>query len=186
MSPGAYLRRIADDYKDVAVETGQDMKARPFKSCVVLSSLGATVYLIRTNPSEESFHTQLVEHSLSLLQVGDPTRNPKGDGHIQHLSQCYNAGLLRRFSLGVCSVMWHDKFDREVDMFEARCKPLKVGWVEMWGRVLDVGVVGRWRGMDMAMMDYDINPTEWPQEEGQDGSLWLWQKYFTHLWNAKG
>lgn len=177
-----YFKLIAYDYREVAIETGQSMKARPIRSGLILSSLGGWIYLTKTNPSESAFHSQLVEHRLDLLLVGSPIRNPESDEHLNHIAECYNAGLLRRFTFGICSIIWLDRFDPKVDMYEARCKDMKVGWVEMFNRVVDFGIHNRWRFLDMAMMDYDINPGEWPEEKEMESK---WRRYLKSLLSSK-
>ncbi|ELT94598.1 hypothetical protein CAPTEDRAFT_178561 [Capitella teleta] len=177
-----YLKQIYYDYREALIETGQSMKEKPVKTGVILSTLVLCRYLSKHNPSEGSFHDQLVRHRQDLMLLGGPIRNPESDNHIQTIAQQCNAGVLRRFSLGVCSVMWEDRFDPAVNNYEARCKDLSVGWVEMWSRVVDFGILDRWTWMEMAMMDYDINPTEWPQDEAQEKK---WQRYLKEWMNAK-
>ena len=162
--PGGYLKAILEDYKAVAVETGQDIKARPIKSGFVFSILGAVTYLIKTNPSEQSFRAGLVENTNDLLQLSDAIRRPSCDDHMQMLVKGYNEGTIRRLNLGVCSIMWLDNFDKDVDFFQAHCKQLRVGWLNMKERIVDVGVVNRWIYLEKYMEDFDINPQEWPDE----------------------
>jgi hypothetical protein len=156
---------VLEDYKMVVIETGQDMKERPIKAGIYIGLLGAIGFLGKTNPSEGSFREELLENMDELLLIGEPIRNPNSDGHMQKLMWCYNNDQIRRLNLGVCSLMWQDNFAKEVDLFEAQCKPLKVGWLDMKERVLDIGIAGRWLWLNKAMIDYDINPTEWPEEQ---------------------
>jgi len=162
---GKYFRSIYEDYRTVAVETWADMKKAKVKSAVYITSLTGSGVLIATNPSETLFYEQLVNNLNDLMMVGDPIRNVNSENHTQMLSRYWNERRLRRFTFGVCSVMWVDNFDRQVDLYEAQCKHLKVGWLDWWKTVVDVGVAGRWRYLDRAMLDYDINPEEWPDEK---------------------
>jgi len=159
-----YFMNIYDDYRTVAVETWADMRANKTKSVIYGIVLGTSGYLIATNPSETHFYKQLMENTNDLLQVGDPIRNMNSDSHMQELYRNWNQGRLRRFTFGVCSVMWVDNFDRDVDLYEAQCKHLKVGWLDWKDKMVDVGIAGRWRLLDRAMFDYDINPNEWPTD----------------------
>ena len=166
---GNYFKRILDDYVAVGQEILQDMKARPIKSSIYIGLIGTSLYFAKRNPSEASFQEQLVNNSNDLLLLSDLIRNPSSDSHIQKLVRANNEGTLRRFSFGVCSIIWMDNFGKEVDVYEAHCKPLKVGWVEMMtDRVVDVGILDRWIYMDDAMIDFDINPEEWPEEENKE------------------
>ncbi len=183
---GNYFKRILDDYVAVGEEILQDMKDRPIKSLIYGSLLGTSLYFGKKNPSEASFQEQLVDNANDLLLLSDLIRNPASDSHIQKLVKANNEGVLRRFSFGVCSIIWMDNFGREVDVYEAHCKPLKVGWVEMLTeRVVDIGVLGHWIYMDQAMIDFDINPEEWPDEKDEEepGKMKALTKMFTKLRN---
>ena len=149
----------------VAVETMEDMKARPIKSAIYLSILGTGFYFTKQNPSESTFHRQLVDYNNELLLLGDAIRNPRSDHHVETVTRWHNQGRLRRFTFIVFSVMWLDNFDRCVDVYEARAPSLKVRWRDMPSRVVDVGVLGRWWWLDDAMLDYDINPEEWGETQ---------------------
>jgi hypothetical protein len=119
---------------------------------------------MKKNPSATDFYSQLTDFANDMATVGEPIRNPASDAHIQYLVKCANAGLLRRFTFGVFSVMWVDNFDASVDLYEARCKLLKVGWMEWPKRIVDYGVLGHWWKLEKAMTDYDVNPTEWTEK----------------------
>ena len=155
----------------VGVETLQDMKNRPFKTTIYLGLLGGIAYLGKTNPSELDFQEQLVHNCNELLQVGDPIRNPNSDSHMQKLLQHYNAGLMRKLNLGICSIMWMDNYEKGTDLYDAQCKSLKVGWMDMKDRTVDVGILGKWWWIEKAMLDYDINPNEWPEEDSNKKTL---------------
>jgi len=158
---GNYFKNIYKDYETVGLETLTDMRKHKLRSTVYLSALGGSLYLMSTNPSEQAFYTQLTENTNDLLMVGDPIRNIHSDTTMQSLTRYLNQRRLRRFTFGVCSVMWIDNYDPCVDLYEAQCKHLKVGWLEWKDKIVDVGVAGRWRGLDRAMIDYDINMEEW-------------------------
>lgn len=143
------------------METLHDAKQHPFKTSAYFASLSVAAYFMKTNPTKLQFERQLTECANDLAIVGDPIRNPHSDKHIQHLVYCANAGLLRRTNLAVFSVMWTDNYDPAVDVYEARCKLLKVGWFEWPERVIDIGILGHWRWLERVMIDYDINPDEW-------------------------
>lgn len=163
---GLYFKNILDDYKTVAGEIWQDMKDHPVKSVVYIGALGAVVYACKHNPDETSFRTQLLDNVTELATLGD-IRNPSTEHHVQTLVHYYNTGQTRHLNLGVCSLMWVDRFDRQVDLYEAQAKPLKVGWLDLRDRLLDIGFLDHWYWLDRAMLNYDINPLEWgekPQE----------------------
>ena len=141
------------------------MKEKPAKSVFYLSSLAGIGYLIKTNPNEQSFRGEILECSNELLLLGDAIRNPNSNDHVQDLIEAYNAGHIRRLNLGVCTLMWRDNYDASVDLYEARCKSTRVGWLGIKDRIMDIGVMGRWLWLEKALIDYDINPNEWKNEQ---------------------
>jgi len=161
---GQYFGNIYNDYRTVAVEATQDAKQHPFKTSAYFASLSVAAYFIKTNPTKQQFESQVTECSNDIAVVGEPIRNPDSDKHIQHLTCCANAGLLRRTTFGLFSVMWTDNYDSSVDVYEARCKLLKVSWAQWPERIVDIGILGRWRWLEQAMIDYDINPAEWSDD----------------------
>lgn len=161
---GQYFANIYNDYRTVAVEAAQDAKQHPLKTSVYVALLSVTAYFMKTNPSKRQFEAQLTECVNDIAVVGESIRNPISDKHIQHLACCANAGLLRRTTFGIFSVMWIDNYDPAVDIYEARCKLLKVGWFEWPEHIVDIGLLGHWRRLDAAMIDYDINPEEWEDQ----------------------
>ena len=156
---------IANDYKEVGKDILQDMKSQPIKSSLYIGAIGTFCYFWQHNPTEDSFRQQLVDKANDLLQLSDLIRNPTSNNYVQKLTRSYNEGLVRRFNLGVCSLIWLDNYDKGVDVYQAQCKSLKVGWLDMKDRIVDIGVLGRWIYMDKAMVDYDINPAEWEELE---------------------
>lgn len=145
----------------MAIDVRNDIKTHPLKASLYGLGITTLCYFSYKNPSEEQFHHQLVENMDELLTVGPSIRNPKTNEHFQMLLQQKNCNLLKRFSFGIFSVMWTDNFGNEVDLYEAHCKYLKVGWLDWKDRIVDVGILGRWRNLDKMMIDYDINSSEW-------------------------
>lgn len=160
-----YFKNIYGEYKSVAIDTKTDMKAHPYKASAYLSAIGLGLGLIWSNPSSDDFSNRLKENMNELMTVGEPIRNPLCDSHMQEMANYCNAGVLKRFTIGFFSLMWVDNYGEGVDLFEAQCKYLKIGWLEWRHRVVDVGVLGRWWVLDDRMKDYDINPQEWAHLE---------------------
>ena len=164
---GQYLLGIANDYKEAGQDILKDMKDKPLKSAFYIGTLSTLIYFCRHNPTEDSFREQLQNNANDLLLLSDLIRNPVSDSHVQKLISGYNEGVVRRLNLGVCSLMWLDNYDPQVDLYKAQCKPLKVGWLEMRERIVDIGVLERWIYMEKAMIDYDVNPAEWEELENR-------------------
>ena len=115
-------------------------------------------------PSEVTFRQQLICNANELQMVSDSIRNPHSNEHLQRLIELRNCGRLRYLSLFVCSFIWADNFDPEVDIYEAHCSYVTVGWTELPKKIIDIGFWNRWWFMSKAMENYDINPTEWGEK----------------------
>lgn len=146
------------------MEAVQDARQHPLKTSAYFASLSIAAYFVKTNPTKEQFECLVTECANDIAVVGDPIRNPCSDKHIRDLVCRANAGLLRRTTFALFSVMWIDNYDPSVDVYEARCKMLKVGWFDWPERIIDIGVLGRWRWLEQAMIDYDINSEEWEDQ----------------------
>lgn len=157
---GEYLSNMHRDYKAATVDVFTDMKERPFKAAFYIASLSAIGYMGSQAPDEENFEKELVEASNDLLLLSNLTRNQGSDIHVQKLMALQNAGVLRYMSLGVCSLIWEDHFDKRVALYDAKCDYLSVSWREFPDRIRDVGFMGRWHYLSKAMEDYDINEFE--------------------------
>lgn len=142
------------------------------KSAIYVALLGTAGYLMKTNPNESSFKEQLVNNTNDLLLLSDAIRNPRADSHTQKVMQYANAGRIRRLNLGVCSLMWLDNYEKGVDVYNAHCDPLKVGWLDLKERVVDIGIMNRWLLLQDSMTDFDINPQEWGEEVGDVDTDW--------------
>ncbi|XP_074643218.1 mitochondrial import inner membrane translocase subunit Tim29-like [Tubulanus polymorphus] len=155
-----YLYTMYNDYKMVAIECKDDMRGNPFKTACYLTGVAGLVTLIKTNPDEQSFRDGLLRNKLELLLIGEPIRNPKSDEFAQNALRLYDHEKIRRFNLGVASVIYHADHSKHVDLYEARCEPLKRKWLDYKDSVIDVGIFGRWIWLHETMKDFDINPNE--------------------------
>lgn len=149
----------------MAVEAAADAKQHPFKTSAYVALLSVALYFMKTNPTKQQFESEVTECANDIALVGEPIRSRSSDEHIQKLVCCANAGLLRRTTFGVFSVMWIDNHDPAVDVYEARCKLLKVGWFDWPERIVDIGILRRWRWLEQVMIDYDVNQSEWDEQE---------------------
>ncbi|XP_071953719.1 mitochondrial import inner membrane translocase subunit Tim29-like [Antedon mediterranea] len=157
---GEYLKALALDYKNVAKDTVSDAKARPIKASIYLIAAASLGYAAHRNPSLEFFNQELCEASNDLLLVGDRTRNLQSNNHVQMLLKYRSKNMIRRQNFVFFSLIWYDNYGSEVSLYNANCKHLSVGWLDLYDRYLDVGVLGRWLFLEKAMKDYDINDEE--------------------------
>lgn len=158
------MLQIMRDYKSSTVNIFTDIRDRPIKASVYITSLCVAGYLCSTNPDENSFDRALVNASNDLLQVSDLVRNQISDMHLQSLLEMRNKGVLRRMNLGVCSIIWRDNYGANLGLFDSSCKHLKVPWKEFPKRIIDVGIHERWLYIERAMIDYDVNENEFEDE----------------------
>ncbi|XP_033116294.1 mitochondrial import inner membrane translocase subunit Tim29-like [Anneissia japonica] len=155
-----YLKALGSDYKNVAMDTVSDAKARPVKATVYIVTAAAFSYAAHLNPSLESFCQELCNASNDLLLVGDRIRNPNSDNHVQMLLKYQSKNLIQRQNFLFFSFIWYNNYGSEVSLYNAKCKHLSVGWFDMPSRCLDVGFLGRWFYLQKAMQDYDVNEKE--------------------------
>ena len=121
------------------------------------SGFAGLVYCKKNNPDEVSFRNQFLEHSNQLALVGAPIRNPITTKHLENIEQYYNEGIIRFTSLGLFSIIWLDNYDSKCGLYESECKYLKPDLETFYNRIIDVGILGRWRVLDEKMKDFDIN-----------------------------
>jgi len=173
-----YFKMVKYDYIEALKEIKDFGVEKPFKALVTGSLLGFGLYANLNNPDEKAFRENFLINGQELCQVGDPIRNPASQNLQDYVSKAYNAGLLRRLNLGVCSVMWVDDYSESLGLFAARCDYLKPGWLDIRHRVIDVGFLGKWLISSKKMEEFDINASEWNvdgspvNQAGQLKQLW--------------
>ncbi|XP_012260310.1 mitochondrial import inner membrane translocase subunit Tim29 [Athalia rosae] len=155
-----YWKNLYIDYKDVALDVVQGCKERPVRAFTYFSLLGSAYYLSKHNPDESSYRVLLLESSNKLMLVGKPIRNPVSVGYIQSIEQCYNEGIIRRFSLGILSFIWLDNYEKECAHYKARCSYLKPQLLGFHHRIIDIGFMDTWWVLEEKMKDFDINEEE--------------------------
>lgn len=128
-------------------------------------SVGAVGYLFWNNPSEYAFRNSLHENMNKVMMVEAGVRNPNTVKHLEMLSKASNRGELKRYSFGVGSLIFKNNYGSGLDIYHARCPQLKPTYKDYISRIEDVGINGHWLMMERNMIDYDINPNEWPAEE---------------------
>ena len=117
--------------------------------------------------------------SIELCSIGDLVRSRQSDDHIQSLLRAYNYGVVRRLNLGVVSLIWLDDYAKECDVYSAKCKPSHVRWMDVFGlgdmktRIVDIGIAGRYRLLDEAIVDFDVSDSEWSQQEKWSRQFYL-------------
>lgn len=152
-----YWKHLYIDYRDVFVNTGTHMKEHPIKTAFYGITGSAAYYFTKRNPSEADFFNQLRQFNTDMVLVHPTCHKPEAAEYLRFLEQCNNAGILRRFTFGVFSVIWLDNYSRAVSMYKANCTYLKPQYLTWHQRIIDVGVLGRWRKLEQKMIDFDVN-----------------------------
>jgi hypothetical protein len=165
-----YFRNLYKDYRDVYFDTIADAKARPGKAGFYLCLLGGVIYCIWTAPNEQHYFQSFVESRESLDLVAPGIRNPDSEAFVNEVSKLWMKGLLRHQSLGLFSIVWRHNEDPALGLYSAQCEYLKPLYSEMWDRLVDVGIGGRWLILEKKMVEYDINYKEWDGGKSGDAS----------------
>ncbi|KAL0268400.1 UNVERIFIED_CONTAM: hypothetical protein PYX00_010357 [Menopon gallinae] len=156
-----YWEGLIQDYTEVFKDTVEDAYRKPWKTMLLGGVGGFFTYALYNNPDEIDYKNQLIEYQNSFGLVGKPVRNPAADIYLKYLNNCFNYGLIRRFSFGLFSVIWLDNYDAGVGLYKAQCSYLKPQIWNFHERIIDIGFLKKFWLMEKKMMDYDVNPNEW-------------------------
>lgn len=159
-----FWKNLFNDYKDVAVETFQESKAKPVKASFYLSLTGGLLYTCFTNPSENSYFAELTKYDTDMSFVSEAIRNPYAVKYMHSLLKQKMQGELHYQDFELFSIIWKYDASQKVGIYEAKCKYLKPLWSEFRERFVDIGFCGKWWMLDRRMTDYDVNPNEWDEE----------------------
>lgn len=152
-----YWRQLAIDYKDVALDVGKEIRAKPLKAGII-GSLAASAYLAaKRNPDETSFIDQLRRYNSEMVLIHESCHNSNSSQHLKFIERCYNEGVVRRLSLGVVSFIWLDNYDKSLAIYKAMCPYLQPQYINFGDRIVDVGFWNKWWKLEKQMVDYDIN-----------------------------
>ncbi|XP_055340568.1 mitochondrial import inner membrane translocase subunit Tim29-like [Paramacrobiotus metropolitanus] len=156
--PVRFVLNVLDDYASVIKDAAEDSRARPWRSVAISLGLLTAYLAYRRNPTELSFRDHWLDANNDLIQVPVRSRNPAAEEFLVEVGRLRNQGRLEYQNWGLAAVVLRRDFDKGCDLYEARCKYLKVPLERLWDTVVDVGVWGRWWRMERAMRDYDIHP----------------------------
>lgn len=152
---------MLEDYKRASLETVDLYRQKPLKMGVYTTLTAIAGYLFVNNPSMTDYEGHLATMTCDLAEVGADIRNNNKCQQIETLLHHHSHGRLRRFTFGVCSVIWVSDYPKYVDLYEAHCPDVKMTWMEWPKYFVDVGLLGHWLWSEEYMVDFDINPEEW-------------------------
>jgi len=96
-----------------------------------------------------------------MLYISLAVRNPSAVQHLEYMEKCYNTGVVKRLNLIFFSIMWIDEFNDNIQTYKANCKYLKPTILSVHNHAVDVGFLNIWWNLKKVMIDYDVNPEEW-------------------------
>jgi len=162
-----YWKGVATDYKEAIKELNQSCREKPIKTVTVGTTFLSAWYANRHNPDEKSFSELLVRVNNDLTMVSELCRNNTSAQHQFEVVRAQNAGILRHWNLGLCSIIWRDNYSADYSHVKSRCKYLTVGYTDILfkepERIVDIGFLGNWWFTKKAMEEYDVNVDEWDE-----------------------
>ena len=157
---GQPLRVIAQDYVEVARDAYRDAKARPVKTLVYALLTGGAVATWKTRPDAASYTDRLLEHCNDFHQCSQAVRNTQTQQYLENMTRKLSRDEIHYRNFGFFAVVLEREDTPVCKNYHVTCKHLRQRWWRRWSRVVDVGVWGRWRALDGAMEDYDVNDEE--------------------------
>lgn len=151
-----YWRGLCIDYRDVFISVAKQMKEKPIRASIYSSLIAASYYSAKHNPSENDFYDRLRKYHTDMILVNQVCHNPASAEYLQFLERSMNEGILRKLSLGVCSLLWLDNYDKTVALYQATCSYTKPDFKTWHHRIVDVGFMDKWWTLEKKMMNYDV------------------------------
>ena len=157
---GHPLKAIARDYVEVIKDLFLEAKRRPLKTLLYTVSVGGAYVTCRKRPDLEQYLNDVVEYSNDLGMCGVAKSN-RAQRYIDQAIRYHSNGYLLYLNFGLCSVILRRHGNLECCSYEQRCAYLRPRvWELGGGRVVDVGVWGRWLVLQREMVDFDVNELE--------------------------
>jgi hypothetical protein len=152
-----YWKQLVTDYKEMFLDTGREMKNKPFKTSVYATLLGGSYYCCKNNPDEQTYFEEIRKYNNDMMLVSEATQNPTSTEYLKFIERCNNQGILRRLTLGVVSFIWLDNYDKNLALYKSTCTYLKPEYLTFHERIIDVGFLNKFWKLTEKMVDYDIN-----------------------------
>lgn len=152
-----YWKSLMTDYRDVFLDVGKQMKAKPIRASIYGAFGGSVIYSYKHNPSNTEFIDQLRTNNNKMVLMDPVCHNPATSEHLVFLERCYNQGIVRRLSAGIFSVLWLDNYDQAVSLHKATCSYTKPDLLTWHNRIVDVGFLDKWWKLQDKMTEYDVN-----------------------------
>lgn len=152
-----YWRGLASDYGDVVIDVAKNARTKPRKA-LIYTGIGYGLYqCAKHNPDEEAFMHSLRGWSNQMLMVPKTLHNPVSSAYLRELEIAINENKLRTFSLGICTILWTDLYDKEDCTYSAVCKYTQVDYINFWKYIVDIGFWDHYWRLEWKMHNFDIN-----------------------------
>lgn len=155
-----YWKQLGIDYKEVFLDVGRDIKAKPKKAAIIGATLTGIYYSCKTNPDLSDFYEQLYSYSNDMGMVHESCHSKKSSEYISFINKCSNEGVLRRLTIGVVSFLWIDNYNKDLGIYKAVCGHLKPEYLTFRERIIDVGFNNVWWNLREQLKDFDIKEDE--------------------------
>lgn len=103
------------------------------------------------------FDDTLLQSNCDLGLVGSAVRNKSSEDYIRYIWHEKNTETLKIINLLFFSLMWVDNHSESCQLYETQCKYMQPTYLDIYSRIIDVGLFGSWMVIKHRMKDYDVN-----------------------------
>ncbi|TRZ07871.1 hypothetical protein HGM15179_019236 [Zosterops borbonicus] len=155
-----WCRSLLQDYSTSIRDTLSSARRRPGTAVTWVTLLGLGSLFTSSVPDRDSLEAAAVAATAALGQLPGGSRSPRCERRVLRLSKLRERGQILVKNFIFFSVALADPHGREPALYRARCPHLQPRLWGLSGELLDVGVLGRWWGLEEALRDSDINEEE--------------------------
>ena len=160
-----YGKSVLNDYRQAIKDSYEDSLENRTKTYCYLSLIGLFTYLYKTNPSPNSFESELINYQNIMSTIGEPIRNANCYSHLNELNDLDNKRMLSKINLLFLTIFIRKEFSSNLKIYPANCKYLQPTYLDyLTDRIVDIGIANRWILLNRKLKDFDINPDEWKEQ----------------------
>ncbi|XP_054730135.1 mitochondrial import inner membrane translocase subunit Tim29 [Anastrepha obliqua] len=152
-----YWQGLVSDYTEVVFDVAKSARAKPRKALVIAGTGYGLYQCAKHNPDEEAFMHALRGWSNQMAMVAKALHNPESEAYLRELEKAINENKLRTFSLGICTILWMDLYDKDDCTYPAICQYTQVDYTNFWQRIVDVGFWDHYWRLESKMHNFDVN-----------------------------
>ncbi|XP_067639844.1 mitochondrial import inner membrane translocase subunit Tim29 [Eurosta solidaginis] len=152
-----YWRSLGSDYSGVVVDVIKGARSKPRKALAITGTAYTLYQCALHNPDEEELMHSLRGWSNQMAMVSKTMQNPVSATYLRDLEIAINENRLRTFSLGICTILWVDLYDKDDCTYPAICLYTQVDYANFWKHIVDVGFWDHYWRLEWKMHNFDIN-----------------------------